>query len=91
MGNNLDYILEATAEISRVALEQKGAPPLDQLLEEVLELLLAIRGKHKDSPELELLEIASLANNLLTTFPVLNVYEAVAEWHRRHNHPEERR
>ena len=84
---NLDYVLAVTAEISKVALEQKGLPPMEQLFEEVAELLLSLRGKHADTAELELLEIASLAMNLLVACSCLDVYSAVAEWHRRHNHP----
>jgi len=40
-------------------------PDKDTLLEEVAELILSLKGKHEDPPELELVEIGGIAINLL--------------------------
>lgn len=56
----------------------------DQLAEEMLELHLAIRKKHRDSQALELIEIASLALNMLASRPDGEVGMAFIEWDSRH-------
>jgi len=40
-------------------------PKVTTILEEVAEMILAFRGKHDDSPELELIQIASVCINVL--------------------------
>lgn len=40
-------------------------PKMTTLLEEFSELVLSLRGKHDDPPELELAQVASVAINLL--------------------------
>lgn len=40
-------------------------PKVTTLLEEVAEMILSFRGKHDDSPELELTQIAGICINLL--------------------------
>lgn len=56
----------------------------DHLAEEVLELHLASRGRHSDSPEMELLEIATIAMNMLAKSEQWAVFQAADAWHERH-------
>ena len=57
----------------------------DQLAEEVMELHLAIRGCHEDTPAMEWLEIASIAVNALRRLAPPDVAMACAAWQLRHN------
>lgn len=57
----------------------------DQLAEEVMELHLALRGKHTDTPAMEWLEIASIAVNALRLLPAAEVGAAWAAWQGRHS------
>ena len=57
----------------------------DQLAEEVIELHLALRGKYdKDAPELELLEIATIAINMLAKCELWSVLSCTDDWYKRH-------
>ena len=56
----------------------------DQLAEEVLELHLALRGKHADSPILELIEIAGLALNMIAAYKPKDIEMQFVEWLSRH-------
>lgn len=53
-------------------------PTLGTLLEEVAELARALEGKHEDHPSLELLQIASIAANMLRQYSVHDVLAAIA-------------
>jgi len=61
-----------------------GGATFDQLAEEVLELHLSLRGKHKDTPAMEWLEIATIAINALEAMPINEVEEAWHAWIDRH-------
>jgi len=56
----------------------------DQLAEEVLELHLAMRGKHNDPIEIEWLAIATIAINALSKCRPENVVDAYLLWMSRH-------
>lgn len=56
----------------------------EMLAEEALELHLAERGKHEDTPTMEWLEIATIAIRALAEQPEWAVVEAVANWQARH-------
>ncbi len=56
----------------------------DQLAEEVMELHLALRGKHPDTPAMEWLEIATIAINALRLLPRGEVDHALESWVNRH-------
>jgi hypothetical protein len=51
--------------VEMAAANAHKRPKATTLLEEMAELVLALRGKHDDSPELELAQIASIAINML--------------------------
>ena len=55
--------------INSVALEaqnhQHKRPKVTTILEEFAEMVLAFRGKHDDTPELELIQVASVCINVL--------------------------
>lgn len=55
-----------------------------RLMEEVLELLLAERGKHEDSAALEWLEIATIVLRVLDQMETLEFLKAISEWHKKH-------
>ena len=60
------------------------AATFDQLAEEILELHLALRGKHSDPPAMEWLEIAVIAINALGILPLDDVLAAEQLWIERH-------
>jgi len=62
-----------------------GGATFDQLAEEVLELHLSLRGKHKDAPAMEWLEIATIAINALEQMPIGDVDAAWLAWINRHD------
>lgn len=55
-----------------------------EMLAEEVELHLAERGKHPDTPAMEWLEIATIALNALLQQPEGAVVDAVADWQKRH-------
>ena len=61
-----------------------GSATFDQLAEEVMELHLAMRGKHEDTPAMEWLEIAGIALNALAECPEQDVMTAIDTWFARH-------
>lgn len=67
-----------------MSLSNPVCATFDQLAEEVMELHLALRGKHTDSPALEWLEIATIALNALTLLPEEDVKVAWGHWMARH-------
>lgn len=69
-------------------LANPSSATFDQLAEEVMELHLALRGKHSDAPVLEWLEIASLALNALAAFGIEEVHTAFNIWTARHGQRE---
>lgn len=56
----------------------------DQLAEEMMELHLSLRGKHRDSPAMELLEIAGIALTMLAERPDEEKAGAITAWLGRH-------
>jgi hypothetical protein len=56
----------------------------DQLAEEVLELHLALRGKHSDAPSMELIEVAGISLNALSLRPPAEIEAAFIDWQGRH-------
>lgn len=57
---------QACAEVLKEANANKHKrPKMTTLLEEFSELVLSLRGKHDDPPEMELRQVASVAINLL--------------------------
>lgn len=52
-------------------------PTLGTLLEEVAELARSLEGKHTDHPGLELVQIASIALNMLSAYPYVDVHRAI--------------
>lgn len=56
----------------------------DQLAEEVMELHLALRGRHADTPAMEWLEIATISINALRLLPETEVEAAWQSWQNRH-------
>lgn len=56
----------------------------EALDEEKAELTLSLRGKHDDTPSLELIEIASIAINMLVQRPEDELDAAFDEWKERH-------
>ena len=74
---------------TRIALEVlpstvPESATFDQLAEEVMELHLALRGKHPDTPSMELIEVAGIALNALSLRPTDEIDAAFAEWQTRH-------
>lgn len=57
-----DAVEEAISEAKNNAHKR---PKMTTLLEEFSELVLSLRGKHDDPPELELKQVAAVAINLL--------------------------
>lgn len=55
-----------------------------EMLAEEVELHLAERGKHPDTPAMEWLEIATIAIRALAAQPEGAVVDAVADWQKRH-------
>jgi hypothetical protein len=51
--------------IREAELNKHKRPKMTTLMEEMSELYLAMRGKHKDDPETELIHVASCAINIL--------------------------
>ena len=77
-------IVRSVADLS-VADGNFSKATFDQLAEEVMELHLALRGKHKDTPAMEWLEIATIAINALRILPHTEVEAAYREWCKRHD------
>jgi len=86
MMDNYEGIVKITGYMAR---RSGGKIPFedlfDQLAEEMMELHLSIRGKHNDSPELEWLEIASIAISALDGFPPDKVIRAFHIWKAKHD------
>ena len=60
------YFYRASAEINANASENRHKKPaFSTLLEEFAELVLSLRGKHDDPPELEIKQIGGICINLL--------------------------
>ena len=60
------------------------AATFDQLAEEVMELHLALRGKHADTPTMEWLEVATIAMNAFGRCPMPEQQHAWRSWQQRH-------
>lgn len=85
MGRNSALFARAIVHVAnRANLLHPGGATFDQLAEEVLELHLSLRGKHKDSPAMEWLEIATIAINALENMPLDEMEAAWNEWISRH-------
>lgn len=82
----IDLVLSKVRDIALTATTDGdfSAATYDQLAEEVMELHLALRGKHDDGPVIEWLEIASIAINALRQYPDLDVQMAWSVWQGRH-------
>jgi hypothetical protein len=63
----------------------------DNLAEEVMELHLAMRGKHPDTPAMEWLEIATIAMNAFSFSPAAEQIRAYDDWVSRHGPAAEQR
>jgi hypothetical protein len=63
-----------------------GVCLFDQLAEEVMELHLAYRGRHKDPPLMEWIEIATIAISAIRMWPSVEVNEQFNRWLERHGH-----
>jgi hypothetical protein len=56
----------------------------DQLAEEVMELHLAMRGKHAHTPAMEWLEIATIAMNAFASYLPIRQRDALDAWRQKH-------
>jgi len=82
-GLNIFEVVRSIAD-QAIADGDFSAATFDQLAEEVMELHLALRGKHKDTPAMEWLEIATIAINALRLLPSTEVESARQAWLDRH-------
>jgi len=78
----LDYFLDGIAAVLRNTVPAHAT--YDQLAEEMMELHLSLRGKHADTPSMELIEIATLALNMLYMRPTAEPPKAFEAWFKRH-------
>lgn len=76
---------QVAALVARIADRCTEPCTFDMLAEEVLELHLAERGKHEDTPTMEWLEIATIAIRALAEQPERAIVQAAAAWLARHN------
>jgi len=83
MHDDLFAIVRTIAD-EAVADGDFSAATFDQLAEEVMELHLALRGKHTDTPAMEWLEIATIAINALKLLPETEVFGAYTSWTSKH-------
>ena len=80
--SELEFVLDGIAAVLRNTSPEVST--YDQLAEEMMELHLSLRGKHPDTPSMELIEIASLALLMLYMRPAIEQVEAFVEWFKRH-------
>lgn len=78
-------ILTMLGQIVDIA-DTDGVCLFDQLAEEVMELHLAYRGRHKDPPLMEWIEIATIAISAIRMWPSVEVNEQFNRWLERHGH-----
>lgn len=84
MSINIFEVIQVIAD-EAVADGDFSSATFDQLAEEVMELHLALRGKHKDTPAMEWIEIATIAINAIRLLPESEVVSAAASWFDRHD------
>jgi len=80
------WLLANLNRIANRAAASGSRATFDQLAEEALELHLAMRGKHDDTPAMEWLEIATIAINALRDLPIGEVESAIRAWFTRHGY-----
>ncbi len=85
MHDELFAIVRTIADESVIGRTWTLPDYFDQLAEEVMELHLSMRGKHKDAPAMEWLEIATIAINAMKLLPSTEVFKAWQTWENRHN------
>ena len=78
----ITYFLDGVAAILRNTVPAHAT--YDQLAEEMMELHLSLRGKHADTPSMELIEIVTLALNMLYMRPTQEPPRAFEAWFARH-------
>lgn len=78
----LDYVIVSLAKVAESSSDKSAS--FDQLAEEVLELHLSYRGKHHDTPAMELIEVATIAMNMLRNRPPAEIATAFTDWFTRH-------
>ncbi len=85
MHDELFAIVRTVADESVIGRTWTLPDYFDQLAEEVMELHLSMRGKHKDTTAMEWLEIATIAINAMKLHSREEVFEAWQVWENRHN------